>query len=522
LIYALFSALLLTLLLSWGRNLMPLTDFFLEHVPGYNKFRAVTIILVVVELAAPLLGILYLDRLVKDGGWDKAMEKRSLIGIGAVLVLLLAMAVAPDSLFSFVSDQERASLTEQASDPKMEAQVMAFVGALKEVRISLFTTDVWRSFAFILAAGLLVFLFGRKKVGKVVLIAGIGALILLDQWTVDKRYMHNDKDRGRYAQWVDDEEAQHPYKPDAADKAILEAEWSPVADADHKATMERLKQDGELAVGKARAEVEMIERFGSLRRHGGYRVVTLGNPFNDTKVSYFHRSLGGYHGAKLKRYQELIEFQLGPAIQRVGGMLQSGTSLPQMDSLLAKEGVLNMLNTRYLIYNPERPPIRNTNAYGPGWFVDEVKWVKNADEEITTLGTIDPSTTALIDERYRSALGSINAVADPSASVELTMYATNELTYTVRSQNGGVVVFSEIWYGPDWKATIDGNPVDHARADYVLRALAVPGGEHTVVFKVESTPYNTSKPLAMASSALLLLLVLGALGWEARAAMREE
>jgi len=521
-IYALFSALLLTLLLSWGRNLMPLTDFFLEHVPGYNKFRAVTIILVVVELAAPLLGILYLDRLVKDGGWDKAMEKRSLIGIGAVLVLLLAMAVAPDSLFSFVSDQERASLTEQASDPKMEAQVMAFVGALKEVRISLFTTDVWRSFAFILAAGLLVFLFGRKKVGKVVLIAGIGALILLDQWTVDKRYMHNDKDRGRYAQWVDDEEAQHPYKPDAADKAILEAEWSPVADADHKATMERLKQDGELAVGKARAEVEMIERFGSLRRHGGYRVVTLGNPFNDTKVSYFHRSLGGYHGAKLKRYQELIEFQLGPAIQRVGGMLQSGTSLPQMDSLLAKEGVLNMLNTRYLIYNPERPPIRNTNAYGPGWFVDEVKWVKNADEEITTLGTIDPSTTALIDERYRSALGSINAVADPSASVELTMYATNELTYTVRSQNGGVVVFSEIWYGPDWKATIDGNPVDHARADYVLRALAVPGGEHTVVFKVESTPYNTSKPLAMASSALLLLLVLGALGWEARAAMREE
>ncbi|HRH68131.1 MAG TPA: hypothetical protein PLB89_01360 [Flavobacteriales bacterium] len=523
LVYALFSALLLTLMLSWGRNLMPLTDFFLEYMPGYNKFRAVTIILVIVELAAPVLAVLYLDRLVKEGGWNKAVEKRSLIGMGALLVVLLAMGAAPDTFFSFVSDQEQTMLLKQAEDsPAMEAQVRVFVDELKQVRIGLFTSDVWRSFAFTIAAGLLVFLFGRKKVGKVVLLAGMGVLILLDQWTVDKRYMHNDKERGRYVKWMDDEEAEHPYKPDAADKAIMDAEWSPLADADHKATMERLKQEGELPLGKARAEAEMIERFGSLRRLGGYRVMTLNNPFADTKVSYFHRSLGGYHGAKLKRYQELIEFQLGPAIQRIGGMLQSGTSLPQIDSLLAREGVLNMLNTRYLIYNPERPPIRNTNAYGPGWFVDDVKWVKNADEEITELGTIDPATTVLIDEQYRSAMGSINAVADPSASVELTKYATDELTYTVRSQNGGVVVFSEIWYGPDWKATIDGKPVDYARADYVLRAMAVPGGEHTVVFKIESTPFNTSKPIALASSALLLILVLGALGWEWRASQKAE
>ncbi len=529
-VYALFSALLVTLLLSWGRNLMPLTDFFLEYVPGYNKFRAVTIILVVVELAAPVLAILFLDRLLKtrnsaEGTWDKVTEKRSLIAMGVLLVLLLAMALLPDGLFDFVNDQERSALMRQAEDPKMEAQVIAFVDALKEVRIGIFTADVWRSFAFVLAASALVFLFGRKIIGKVVLIGGLGLLILLDQWTVDKRYMHNGKERGRYVHWVDNAVHQQPYTPDAADKAILEAEWSPAAGSDHQAAMTRLKERKQNAGGinkLVKPEEELLERFSSLRRNSDYRVLTLGNPFNDTRVSYFHRSLGGYHGAKLKRYQEVIEFHLGPAIQRVTSMLQSGTSLPEMDSLLAQEGVLNMLNTRYLIYNPERPPIRNSNAYGAAWFVDEVRWVKNADEEILALSEIDPATTALVDERYRTVLGSTTVVPDPSASVELTQYETNELTYLVRSNNGGLVIFSEIWYGPDWHATVDGQPVDHVRANYILRGLPVPAGEHTVVFKVSSEPFNTSRPVAMASSALVLLVVIGALVWQARTALRAE
>lgn len=519
LVYALFSALLLTLLLSWGRNLMPLTDFFLEYVPGYDKFRAVTIILVIVELAAPVLAILYLDRLLRNGGWDKVMEKRSLIAMASVLVVLLGMGLAPDTFFDFVSDQEKEMLSRQAEDsPAMEAQVRVFVDELKAVRIGIFTGDVWRSFAFVVLAGVLVYFFGKKKLGKPVLLVGLGALFLLDQWTVDKRYMNNEKERGRLVQWVDAEEFKRPYKPDAADKAILEAEWSPEADAEHKARMVRLKESGEKFI---KPDVELAERFSSLRRHTDYRVLGLNNPFNDTKVSYFHRSLGGYHGAKLKCYQELIEFHLTGAMQRVGGLLQSGTSLPQIDSLLAGEGVLNMLNTRYLVYNPERPPIRNTNAYGAGWFVDGLKWAKSADEEIIELGKVDLSRTAVIDDRYRAQFGDAKVMADPSASVELTKYETNELTYTVRSQGGGVVVFSEIWYGPDWHATIDGQPAEHVRANYVLRAMAVPGGEHTVVFKVDSKPYNTSRPLAMASSALLIILALGALGWEWRRCGRE-
>ncbi len=259
-------------------------------------------------------------------------------------------------------------------------------------------------------------------------------------------------------------------------------------------------------------------RFASLRRTTQHRTFLLGNPFNDARTSYFHKSLGGYHGAKLKRYQELIEFHLSSAASRVIGQLQSGISIPAMDSILAQEHVLNMLNTRYLIYSPDRPPIVNLNALGAGWFVDEVKWVKNADQEIMELGSIDPAHTALIDERYRAGISSTSALPDPSASVELTSYETNELTYKVRSQQGGLVVFSEIWYGPDWHATIDGQPAEYVRANYVLRAMTVPAGEHTVVFSVDSKSFNASRPVAMASSALVILLVLGALFMEIRAA----
>ena len=522
--YALFGALFLTLLLSWGRNLMPLTDFFLDHIPGYDKFRAVTIILVIVELAAPVLAVLYLDRFIRDGGWDKIIERKSLITMGVVLVLLLAMAVTPNLFSDFISTQEREAFNEQIdSQPQAEAQIIAGVEQLKLARQHIFTSDAWRSFAFVLAGSVLLFLFGRRKIGKPVLLGVLGVLVLLDLWTVDKRYVNNEKDRGRYMAWEEVNANKFPFQANAADKAIMEAEWTPAAEADLKTTMDRLKAERAHESGRDKMvlpEEEMLARYGSLRRNSDYRVLNLNNPFQDARVSYFHKSLGGYHGAKLKKYQDLIEFHLGPAIQRIGTALQSG-SIATVDSALAQEGVLNMLNTRYMIYNPERPPIRNVNALGSAWFVEEVKWAKNADEEIVQLGTIDPATTALIDERYREALGTTKASADPSANVSLDEYRTNKLTYTVNSSNGGVVVFSEIWYGPDWQATLDGKPVDYARADYVLRAMAVPPGDHTVVFSVVGKAYNASQGIALASSALLILLVLGALFMEVKRTMRD-
>lgn len=522
--YALFGALVLAILLAWGRNFMPLTDFFLDHVPGYNKFRAVTIILVLVALVVPLLGVLYLDRQLKAGGWDKATEKRSLIGMGVVLVLLLGLAILPGTFVDLISERERDSFTEQiAQAPETEAQYLTFIHSLKEVRAYFVSSDAWRGFAFALGAALLVFLHGRRKIGKLVLVLGIGLLVLVDEAVVGKRYVNNEQERGRYTMWEDPTASEIPHQPNAADRAILEQESTPQLEEAHRQTVARLKEQKRSSGGRGiRPEEDMQLRFAELRRSTHFRTLNLNNPFNDGRTSYFHKSLGGYHGAKLKRYQELIEFHLAPALQRITGALQNIRRQEQLDSLLAQEGVLNMLNTRYLIYSPERPPIRNLNALGPAWFVDEVEWVKDAEAEITRLGAIDPARTALVDERFRSTLGNSGASADPSATVELDSYATNALQYTVRSANGGVVVFSEIWYGPDWQVTIDGQPAEYVRANYVLRAMAVPAGEHKVEFRVQSKAFNTARPIALASSGLVLLLALVLLGMEVRRCMRNE
>ncbi|MBK9077217.1 MAG: hypothetical protein IPL77_20035 [Flavobacteriales bacterium] len=519
--YALFSGLVLTLLLSWGHNYMPLTDFFLDHVPGYNKFRAVTIILVIVELAVPVLGVLFLQRLLRDGAWEKALERRALITCGVLALALVAMASAPASFFDLLSDMERSSFNEQLeANPKSEAQLVAVVEALKEVRAGIFSADAWRSFAFVVAGGALVFFYGRRKMPLAAFLGGVGALILIDLWTVDKRMVNNDKDRGRYLQWEDPSAAAYPFAPTKADMAILQQEETEASRAEYAKRSDARKALRAREKGSARKVTELEEvvmRFGSVRRHSHYRVLSLNNPFNDSRVSYFHKSLGGYHGAKLKRYQELIEFHIAPEYSEVLSLLQAGTDPASLAAVLARQPVLNMLNARYLIGSPDQAPIRNPNALGPAWFVRDVQWAKDADAEIQAVGGIDPRISAVVDERFHSTLKG-DGNTDTLAQVTLTEYRTDRLTYTTRSTSGGVVVFSEIWYGPDWHASIDGAPAEHVRADYVLRAMDLPPGEHTVVFQLESKSTSTGGKVTLASSALLLLLVLGALFGEWRRA----
>jgi hypothetical protein len=519
LVYALFATLVLTLMLSWGRNLMPLTDFFLDHVPGYSKFRAVTIILVIVELAVPVLGILWLDRLLREGAWDKLKERRFLIIAGSLAAIVLVIALVP-SLFSLMSDAERAKFNARMdADPAAEAEVMTLVEGLKDYRAAVLSADAWRSLGFIIAGAAVIWLLGKRKLSASLGIAALGILIIADQWTIDKRYVNNEKEKGKYVSWEDEKSNAIPHKPNAADLAIAQQEWNPKAEELFNAGMARLKQARSGARGKDKLvskEEEQLVRFAALRRATDHRVLWLGDPFNDSRVSYFHKSLGGYHGAKLKRYQELIEFHLRPAMMRVGGQFGPGATMERLDSALAQEGVLNMLNTRHLIYSNERPPLMNTNALGSAWFVDELRWVKNADEEITALGEIDPARTAVADERFKNELGDAAITADPSASATLDNYATDQLDYTVRSANGGLVVFSAIWYGPDWQAYIDDQPVPHGRVNYVLRGLRVPAGEHKVTFKVEGRTAAKARPVMLGASLLVLLLVLGALAMEVR------
>ncbi len=516
--YALFSALLLTLLLSWGQYYMPLTDFFLDHIPGYDKFRAVTIILVIVELCAPVLGVLYLDRLLREEKWNKDDVRRFLVPAGALLAVLLFLAVVGPSLFEFFSDKEKVAL---ADGPQ------SYVDGLKRWRVGGFTSDAWRGIGLLVVAAGLLYAFGTRRISRAVLLLGLGVLLLIDLLPVDKRYLNNDKDdRGRYLTWEDDAQSRTPFKPQPADLAILQQEQNANTEADYTDAIARLKKEkleGSGANKMVTKDEEVITRFGSLRRTTHFRVLNLRDPFNDGRTSYFHKSIGGYHGAKLKRYQELISFHIVPEMQVMVEKLRQARSFAGQDSAFAATPVLNMLNMRYLIASPDQPAIRNPRALGAAWFVSEVRTVKNADEEITALGTIDPARTALVDQRFADRIDAKKAHADSTASVTLKSYRANDLVYEVNSASGGVVVFSEIWYGADWVAEIDGQPAPYGRADYVLRAMNVPAGKHEVRFHIVSKAFNSYSKIAAAGSwaMLLLVLVLFGMSWRRSAEAAE-
>ncbi len=508
--YALFSALLLALLLSWGQYYMPLTDFFLDHVPGYDKFRAVTIILVIVELCAPVLAALYLDRLLREEKWDRAMQRRFLATAGTLLFVLLVIAFAGSSIFNFFSDKEKGELASGSQ---------AYVDGLKNLRVSVLSGDAWRSIGFLVFGAGIVFAFGKRMIGKPVFISALAVLILADLWTVDKRFVNNEQEKGRYLRWEDEAQNKLPNKPQPADLAILQQEQNADTETDYAEAIKRLKSEklnGSGANKMVSKDEEIITRFGSLRRTTHYRVLGLQNPFNDSRVSYFHKSLGGYHGAKLKRYQELIQFHIAPEMQDLLGHLRTARSQAALDSAFTGEGVLNMLNTKYIIAANDQPPLRNPHALGVGWFVDDLRMVKNADEEITELGKIDPKRTALVDERFAKDVDATKVHADSTATVKLKNYKANDISYTVKSASGGLVVFSEIWYGADWVAEIDGQSAPYVRADYVLRAMSVPAGEHEVRFHIVSKAFNSYAKLASIGSWVLLLLVLATLGMAMR------
>lgn len=512
--YALFSAMLITLILSWGKNYMPLTEFFLDNVPGYNKFRAVTIILVIVELCIPLIGVLFLARLIQKREELRTNLKPFLIGSGALMLFLLAAAISPTGLLGqeMFSVAEKASFaTQMETAPEQAGQMQLFIDALKDVRTSIFRADALRSLAFVFFGAVLIFAFLKTKMSKYLLLAGVGLLVLIDQVPIDKRYLNNEKQGGRYVSWTDKNSNQYPFAPTQADLAILQSEARGEVQVVIDASLAELTERKKKAKGldKRTTDVErQLAQFTGLNRATDYRVFDLANPFNDGRTSYFHKSIGGYHGAKMKRYQELIEFHLTDARNNIIAALQEGASMDAINTALQKEGVLNMLNAKYIVYNQDAAPITNINALGNAWPVADLRLVKDANEEIMALGEVDPARTALVDERYASMIpGDLNN--DPSGTVSLHNYAPNHLTYNSSLSGKSVVVFSEIFYGRDWQAYIDGQPVEHFRADYVLRGLVVPAGEHSIEFKVEARTFQMGSTLSLIGSILILLLVLG-------------
>jgi hypothetical protein len=239
----------------------------------------------------------------------------------------------------------------------------------------------------------------------------------------------------------------------------------------------------------------------------------LNQPFQETTTSYFHKSIGGYHAAKLRRYQELIDHRLTFEIDDLTTSLQNSKTEEDVMKALMTSPSLNMLNARYIIYNPKNQPIRNPYAYGNAWFVPEVKFVENADKEIEALNEINPLKTAVVDKHFAADLEGFHPIVDSTATIRLTAYRPNRLNYLSESTSDQLAVFSEIYYQPGWNVTIDGKPASHFRADWTLRAMIVPAGKHEIVFEFYPKAYVVAANISSYSSFLILLLLLAAIGY---------
>jgi hypothetical protein len=516
--WAMLATGLLTVMLSWGHNYMGLTDFFLDYVPGYNKFRAVTIILSITALVVPLVAFLFVSHALKNQDLLETGKKKFLIASGVTLGLVALLWLTPASFLDFLSNQELEMYGNQAAEGGQQASMVnAFLNDLEQVRISIFKADALRSLLIMALGAALLFLFIRKTISQYVLIGALGAIVLFDGWAIDKRYVNNEKERGRYLQWEDKLDYELPHIPAKAEVEIASMEMGKKPMDEMIAKSEAILREQKQAQGIKKFALSDAEKtmaaLTAVNFETNYRVLNLGNPFNDGRTSYFHKSIGGYHGAKLKRYQELIEFHLSPEIMKFSESLQGQATQFQIMMALEEIQVLNMLNTRYLIYNPEAPPLTNPMAFGNAWFVSKVEMAENADAEITKIGEVDLKETAVIDQRYADYLGGASSIAvDSLAKVQLQSYKPNELVYNVTSNEENLVIFSEIHYDAGWQAYLNDKPVDHIRANYVLRAMKVPAGENKVVFRFEPEAYGWSSNLATAGS-LLLLLLLGFAGF---------
>ena len=430
------ATVVLTLALSWGKNFLFLSDFFFNHFPYYNKFRAVSSILTVTSLLVPLMAAFAVEEIINTKENSKVLLKKVRNAFFVVGGLALLFAVMPGLAGSFINETR-----DKASFGESYEQLISAISADRE---SLLRMDALRSFAFILIGAGLLYAFISKKIKSNYLLIGLALTITIDMWAVDKRYLNNDN-FGKKVKNLDTE-----VPPNAVDLEILK-------------------------------DPAMY-----------YRVYNLTvNPFTDGNTSRYHKSIGGYHAAKLKRYQELIENQISK-----GNM-----------------NVLSMLNTKYFITAPQGSnqaiPQINQMACGNAWFINDIKYVANADSEMLALTNFNPKQTVFIDQRFKERVGAMNLKKDSTANIALTYYSPDTLNYTSNAAAESFAVFSEIYYEKGWNAYVDGQKTDHFRVNYVLRGMKIPAGKHEVSFRFEPANYFLGEKIAGVSSILLLLLVAG-------------
>ncbi len=456
--WALLAATILSVLLSWGRNFMPFTDFFLDNIPLYAKFRTVASILVIAEFTIPLLAMMALRRIVEEPSVLVRNMRWLYVSFALTAGVALLFALMPGTFFTdFISSSERVALNQIPAEYRQ-----ALISNLTDMRQAVMTADCWRSFWIITVGAVLLVLYRFGKLKSTYMIAAVGVLCLVDMWQVNKRYLNDDM---------------------FVEKSVREAP-QPMSHTD-----------------------QQILKDKSL----DYRVLNLAtNTFNENETSYYHKSIGGYHAAKLRRYQEMIEAYINPQMSRImKAVAESNGDMTRVngDSLFP---VLNMLNAKYIIVplqDGQTVPLLNPYAYGNAWFVDRLTFADNANQEIDRVGQIDLRHEAVADKRFSAMLGSA-VEQDGKSTATLVAYEPNQLTYDVNSSKGGILVFSEVYY-PGWTATIDGKPAELGRVNYILRALQMPAGKHQVQLAFFPKSVDTTETIAYITYVVLLLIVVG-------------
>lgn len=454
--WALLAATILSIMLSWGKNFMPLTDFFIDYVPMYAKFRTVASILVIAEFTIPLLAILALKKIMDHPDTLSKNIKYLYISFGLTAGFCLLFALMPGVFFSdFISSAEMNALSQWPQD-----QLSPLLANLREMRRAMFTADCWRSFAIIVICTLCLLLYKSGKFKSISTVCVIMAICLFDLWQVNKRYLND-------GMFVEKSIRDQPVEKTPAEEYIL--------------------RDKQLS----------------------YRVLNLAtNTFNENETSYYLKSIGGYHAAKLRRYQELIDEHISNEMRHLFSAIigaQADMTKVNGDSLYP---VLNMLNAKYFILplqNGQTFPLLNPYAQGNAWFVDKVDYVDNANQEIDALDSIDLRHKAVADKKFAGQIGQSKR-QDSISVVTMTAYEPNQLTYHVKSSTGGVIVFSEIYY-PGWTAAVDGQKVELGRVDYVLRALNVAPGSHNVILSFFPSTVKATETVAYVSYIFLLVVV---------------
>ncbi|MBP6425247.1 MAG: YfhO family protein, partial [Flavobacterium sp.] len=430
--YVFFGGAMIALVLSWGKNFPIVTNFFIDYIPLYDKFRAVSSIQVILELCFPILAMMGLQSFFQ---LDQTEQKKGLIqttvlGVGTLLILFVFKGT-----FSFSAASD---------DYFIKNYGPSFVDALKADRKTMYSADLLRSGFFILLVAGFLWLFIKNKFAQKTTIIFIGLVMIFDLFLVDKKYV-SEKD------FVSKREIEIPFQATPVDLQIL--------------------QDS-----------------------SNYRVFEINGNLSSARASFFHKSIGGYHAAKPRRMQQLFDYQI------------------------AKNNLetLNFLNVKYLIQTDKEGkefPIANPDANGNAWFVNQVQLVHTADEEMKALNKLDSKNVAVINSK-EFKIRKTAFLKDSLASITLDSYQPNDLKYTSINSNDGLAVFSEMYYKNGWNAYIDGNKVEHLRANYVLRALPIPAGKHTIEFKFEPEVVKTGSTITLLSSIVMVLLLIGGIYFE--------